>query len=105
MRSISIILSSIAAVGLATAAIAVTPAPMKGAALMVGAKVTLATARAAALKARPGTITDYELEKEAGGSGLRYSFDITSNTKPYEVGIDAKTGAILENKAEGKHPD
>ena len=46
-----------------------------------------------------------ELEKEAGGSGLRYSFDITSNHQPFEVGIDARTGAILENKAEGKNPD
>lgn len=62
-------------------------------------------ARATALKARPGTVTDAELEKESGGSGLRYSFDIKSGGKTYEVGIDAKTGAILENKAEGKNPD
>lgn len=69
------------------------------------AKVTLAQARATALKARPGTITDQELEKEKGGSGLRYSFDITSHGKPFEVGVDAVTGAVLENVAEGKNPD
>jgi len=69
------------------------------------ATVTMDTARASALKARPGKITDAELEKERGGSGLRYSFDITSNGKPYEVGIDAKTGKVLENKAEGKNAD
>ena len=69
------------------------------------ARVNLAHARANALKARPGKITDYELEKEAGGSGLRYSFDIRSGAKKYEVGIDAANGAILENKIEGAHPD
>ncbi len=33
-------------------------------------------ARAIVLKAHPDTVTDQELEKEKGGSGLRYSFDI-----------------------------
>jgi len=69
------------------------------------AKVSLATARQAAIKARPGTITDQELEKEKGGSGLRYTFDIASHGKSYEVGIDARSGVILENVAEGKNPD
>jgi uncharacterized membrane protein YkoI len=92
--------------GIATmAAAAPAEAKLKGAALANGAKVSLAVARQTALKARPGTITDQELEKEKGGSGLRYSFDITSYGKAYEVGIDAKTGTILENAAEGRHPD
>lgn len=69
------------------------------------AKVSLAEARAIALKARPGRITDEELEKEKGGSGLRYSFDIKIGTVTCEVGIDAKTGKILENRREGRHPD
>ena len=64
------------------------------------AKITRVQARAAALKARPGRIVDQELEKEAGGSGLRYSFDIISHGKTIEVGIDAKNGAVLENGAE-----
>jgi uncharacterized membrane protein YkoI len=64
------------------------------------ANITLAQARATALKARPGTITDEELEREKGGSGLRYSFDIKSGTTIYEVGIDARTGAILENSVD-----
>jgi len=81
------------------------PAPLKGAKLAPTARVKLATARATALKARPGKITDQELEKEKGGSGLRYSFDILSAGKTYEVGVDAKTGAVLENGAEGKNPD
>jgi uncharacterized membrane protein YkoI len=69
------------------------------------AQVSLAQARATALKARPGVITDQELEKEGGGSGLRYSFDIKSGGKTYEVGVDAKSGKVLENAAEGKNPD
>jgi uncharacterized membrane protein YkoI len=69
------------------------------------AKVTIEQARSAALKARPGTITDEELEKEKGGTGLRYSFDIRSGKVTYEVGVDAQTGKVLENKKEGAHPD
>ena len=86
-----------------TAAAAATK--LKGHQYAAQAKVSLATARQTALKARPGTITDQELEREKGGSGLRYSFDITSHGKPYEVGIDARSGVILENVAEGKNPD
>jgi uncharacterized membrane protein YkoI len=44
--------------------------------LALQAKVTLERARSIAIKARPGQITDQELEKEKGGSALRYSFDI-----------------------------
>lgn len=69
------------------------------------AKVSLLNARSLALKAHPGKITDEELEKETGGSGLRYSFDIEDKAKTYEVGIDAKTGEVLENTLEGEKPD
>ena len=69
------------------------------------AKVSLAEARSIALKARAGDITDQELETERGGTGLRYSFDVKSGGKTFEVGVDARTGAVLENKAEGKTPD
>ena len=68
------------------------------------AKVSIAEARAIALKAHPGTITNEELEKEAGGTGLRYSFDINGSTTQ-EVGVDARTGRVLENAREGKNPD
>jgi uncharacterized membrane protein YkoI len=69
------------------------------------AKVSISAARKIALKVRAGKITDEELEAEKGGSGLRYSFDIKDGKVVYEVGVDAKTGKVLENKAEGKHPD
>ena len=73
--------------------------------LAKGAKVSIDEARAIALKAQPGTISDEELEREKGGSGLRYSFDIKSGGVVYEVGVDAQTGKVLENKKEGRHPD
>ena len=76
-----------------------------GATLAPRAHITIAEARVIALKARPGQITDQELENEGGGSGLRYSFDIKSGGKTHEVGVDAKTGRVLENKVEGKNPD
>lgn len=78
---------------------------LKGASLAPMAKVTLATARTTALAARPGVITDQELEKEKGGTGLRYSFDIKSNGKTFEVGVDARTGKVLENGAGGPNAD
>ena len=68
-------------------------------------KIDIQAARDIALKARPGKTTDEELEKEKGGCGLRYSFDIKVGSKTYEVGVDAITGKLLENKREGKHPD
>ena len=69
------------------------------------AKITIEQARAIALKAHPGQITDEELERERGGSGLRYSFDVRNGALTHEVGVDAATGQVLENKAEGPHPD
>jgi uncharacterized membrane protein YkoI len=69
------------------------------------AKMTLAQARQIALKAYPGKIISEELEKESGGSGLRYSFDISNQKAKHEVGVDAKTGALLENSVEGAGSD
>jgi len=56
-------------------------------------------------KPHPGKITDEELENENGGSGLRYSFDIRRDNVTQEVGVDAKSGKVLENDPEGKNPD
>jgi uncharacterized membrane protein YkoI len=57
------------------------------------AKFSMAQARQIALKARPGKITGEELEKERGGSGLRYSFDVKTSSGTQEVGVDAQTHA------------
>ena len=78
---------------------------LNGEKYLADASVTLAQAREAALSTYPGKIVSEELEKESGGSGLRYSFVIRHHTAKHEVGIDAKTGALLENSVEGKNPD
>ena len=97
LGALALIAGLIGAAGIASA--------YSGEELAKTAKVTLEEARAIALKTRSGTITDQELEKEKGGSGLRYSFDIKNGKATYEVGVDAQTGKVLENAAEGAHPD
>lgn len=87
---------------LSAAAAVPASAAMKGAALAHLTKVPLAKARHIAIAARPGAIKDEELEREKGGSGLRYSFDILSRGRVYEVGVDARTGAVLENGVDKK---
>jgi uncharacterized membrane protein YkoI len=92
--------------GLAAACFALPASAYTGQKYEKGAKVSMAEAVDIALKARPGKVTDRELEHERGGSGLRYSFDIRGTDRlTYEVGVDAKTGAVLENDREGAHPD
>jgi uncharacterized membrane protein YkoI len=86
--------------GLASGAFAYT-----GEKLAQKAKVSMEHATDIALKARSGKITDKELEREKGGSGLRYSFDVLSKGITYEVGVDAQTEAVLENTRDGAHPD
>jgi uncharacterized membrane protein YkoI len=97
---LSIWIAAAVAVACTAPAFAKSSTALKGQTLAAEAKVTLVQARAIALKARPGDIVDQELEKEKGGSGLRYSFDIKSGAKTYEVGVDAASGAILENGSE-----
>jgi uncharacterized membrane protein YkoI len=106
MKPIRIMLLGIALAGIAGGTIAATrPLPLKGNELARSARINLATARMAALRVRPGIITEQELEREAGGSGLRYTFIIQSRHKPYEVGVDAANGVVLENIPESKNPD
>ena len=85
-------------------AFAINASAYTGQELAGSAKLSIQEARAIALKAHPGKITDEELEKEPGGSGLRYSFDIRRGKVTQEVGVDAKTGKVLENAPEGKNP-
>ncbi len=130
------LITTLGVVGIAAASISAYA--YSGEKLVKYAQISIEQARAIALKAYPGKITDEELEKERGGSGLRYSFDIESrisdkvegrserkdqqeSTKGvyedehesresehvlvHEVGVDAKTGVVLENALEGKNPD
>jgi uncharacterized membrane protein YkoI len=72
----------------------------KGEKLAPQATISLGEAREIALKTYPGEVADEELDREKGGSGLRYSFDIKNGAVTHEVGVDAKTGQVLENKVE-----
>ena len=81
----------IAALSLGTGAIAArAPAP----------KISKARAQAMALKLAPGKIISSEYENEGGG--WRYSFDIQQRGHVQEIGIDGRTGKVVENKSEGK---
>lgn len=69
------------------------------------ARIQMPQAREIALKAYPGKIVKEELEQEKSGSGLRYSFDIANGKVTHDVGVDAKTGKLLENSVEGTDND
>ncbi len=63
------------------------------------AKITEAQAKAAALKAKPGKVTEVELEKEGGI--VVYGIDITAEDgKMFDVVVDANTGKVLKVEAE-----
>lgn len=98
VKPVSFLAAIALATGLAGGAMAYT-----GEKLAKTAKITMEQATDIALMARPGKITDKELEREGGG--LRYSFDVLSKGVTYEVGVDAQSGAVLENAREGAHPD
>ncbi|MDR3569232.1 MAG: PepSY domain-containing protein [Syntrophobacteraceae bacterium] len=87
-------------------AMPVTPYAYPGRQFSSQAKVTIDQARSIAEKAVPGKIVTEELEKEKGGSGLRYSFDIKGKDGVvHEVGVDAKSGKVLERSIEHKGAD
>ncbi len=95
---------------LAVAAITAATAPLAlaydGQAMAGSAKITINQAESIAHKVQPGTIIARELEKENGGSGLRYSFDVkASSGQTHEVGVDAQSGKVLEDSVEGAHAD
>ncbi|TPG07339.1 peptidase M4 [Rhodanobacter glycinis] len=100
MKKSLAILAVVALAATTFAATAATPS-----ALVKQAKVKMPEAREIALKAYPGKIVKEELEQEKGGSGLRYSFDIANGKVTHEVGVDAKTGELLENSVEGADND
>lgn len=96
------ILSILAVVVLWTVATSLGALAFTGQKYSSQAKISMEQARSIAKKAVPGKIVKEELEKERGGSGLRYSFDIARRGVTHEVGVDAKTGKVLEKSIEGK---
>ncbi len=97
----SIITAAAALTAVAISASAATP----DAVLAQQAQITMSQARTIAQKAQPGKIISAELEKEGGGSGLRYSFDVVQGKVTHEVGVDARNGKVLENSVEGPNAD
>ena len=90
MRKQASLIALVAALGIGTSAYASAPAP----------KVSKARAQAIALKLAPGKIISSEYENEGGG--WRWSFDIQQRGHVQEIGIDGRTGKVVENKSEGK---
>ena len=63
--------------------------------------VSLEEARTKALTAKPGVVTDADLENRKYGNGWDYEFEIVdADGKEWEVNVDAKTG-----KVNGTHRD
>src|SRR5258708_8434963 len=81
MKSLNILALAIITPALAGGALAYT-----GEKLAKTAKVTMEQATDIALKARPGKITDKELEGEKGGTGLRSYFDVRHKGITYNSG-------------------
>ena len=72
-------------------------------ALLARAKISHADAEKLALQTVPNaTVKESELETEDGG--LRWSFDLKTpgSKKITEVGVDAVTGKVIENKVESE---
>ena len=91
MRKFVKLVAAVAALASGATAIAAKPP---------AAKISMAQARAAALKLAPGKIISSEYEKEGGI--WRYSFDIQQKGHVQEIGINGQTGKVVENKSEGK---
>lgn len=85
---------------IATALIAALPAVASAATHPPKPKISMTHAKAKALKLAPGKIISSEYEYEGGG--WRYSFDIQQKNNVQEIGIDGRTGRVVENKSEGR---
>jgi uncharacterized membrane protein YkoI len=94
MRKSMHILAAVAALGLASGAVAATA---KAPAHAAKPKISLSQARSIAHKAAPGRIV-----KTASADG-RYVFDIREKSGMQQVAVDATSGKVVENKSEGKN--
>lgn len=90
MKSIVVFTLSAALLGATAGATTHAPKP----------RVSKAAAERKALRLAPGKIISSEYEYE--GKGWRWSFDIQQKGHVQEIGIDGRTGKVVENKSEGK---
>lgn len=91
------IILAVVAAGAASVATLASTAPH--AAQKPAPAISMAQAKAIALKLAPGTVISSEYEFEGGS--WRYSIDIQQKGNVQEIGIDGKSGKIVENKSEG----
>ncbi|CDO38332.1 PepSY domain-containing protein [Novosphingobium sp. KN65.2] len=61
-------------------------------------QVSKSQAQAIALRVAPGKIVKAEYERENGA--WRWSFDVRQGARIHEIGVDAKTGKIVEDSFE-----
>lgn len=81
------------------------PGTYSGYELSKDAQVTMDEASTIALKVHPmGVITVRHLERLTGGTGLRYTFDIRAQAMMFQVGVDANTGDVIEDRPEVPSP-
>ena len=63
--------------------------------------MTLEQAKTKALAAKPGLVTDAEIDSRTFGKGWAYEFEIVdADGKEWDVHIDAKTGEVLKTRRE-----
>lgn len=63
--------------------------------------MTLEQAKTKALAAKPGLVTDAEIDNRKFGKGWEYEFEIVdADGKEWDVNIDAKTGEVLKTRRE-----
>ena len=72
----------------------------KGEKLSKAAKIPMEEARTIAVNRYPGDVTEEELKKAHGGSGLIYMFKIKDSVGVQLVSVDAKSGEILKYRME-----
>ncbi len=82
------------------AAIPLAAQAYKGEHFAKDAKISIEAARTIALKAYPGKIIDEELEREKGGSGLRYSFDIKKSKSAPTQEVGCSLSPAVKNSTE-----
>lgn len=69
------------------------------------AQITMDEASAIALKQHPlGVITQRQLERITGGTGLRYSFNVKAEATNFQVAVDANTGDVIEDRLDVPNP-
>ena len=92
---------SAVAAGLAAAALAGSASAdvqlSRGQELLKHARVSPEAARATALKAHPGQVTDEALERAPNGAGYLYSLTIKGPSGVAQVAVDANSGKIVPN--------